>query len=96
MLGNAGTLKAELPGSLCQIFRTYVTGLCLHPGTRTFMLYVRGSKNNLSFIYIYIYIHTHTINLVEFKLNSTSNYYCNINLMFYVLLNSVTLTNNCV
>ena len=31
---------------------TYVTCLCLHPGTRTFMLYVRGSKTNLSYIYI--------------------------------------------
>jgi len=36
------------------------------------------------------------MNLVEFNLNLISNYYCNINLMFYILLNSVTLTNNCV
>jgi len=37
MLGNAGTLKVELPGSLHQILRAYEKCLCLRSRTRTFM-----------------------------------------------------------
>jgi hypothetical protein len=69
--------KFELPSSLHLILRTCITSLFLQPGTRTFMLYVCGSKINFSYI--------HIINLFQFNLNSTSNYYFTINLVLHIV-----------